>query len=148
MRTDRRAEKNTIFTMGRLQSNNAASKAPQGRVNQRPYWLVLLSVIIRALHQVGAAVYLSSFLLAGVQGPPAFYLLLAALTGVGLLVTEGARHTQLYREVAGCGTFVKLALLGAAYHQYLPAPATVTAAFLVAAVAAHLPKDLRHRLVF
>jgi hypothetical protein len=105
-------------------------------------------VVIRALHQVGAAVYLSSFLLADVQGPPAFYLLLAVVTGGGLLFTEGARHCQFYREVAGCGTFVKLALLGAAYHEFVPVPATVTAAFLVAAVAAHLPKNLRHRLVF
>jgi uncharacterized integral membrane protein len=134
--------------MVELKPNNAASAARLGRVSHRPYWLVLLSVIIRALHQVGAAVYLSSFLLAGVQGPSALYLLLAAVTGVALLFTEGARHTQYYREVAGCATFVKLALLGAAYHEYVPAPATVTTAFLVAAVAAHLPKNIRHRLIF
>lgn len=119
-----------------------------GRVNQRPYWLVLFSVIIRALHQVGAAVYLSSFVLAGIQGPPVFYLLLSVISGGVLLCTEGARHPQFYREVAGWATIVKLLLLGVAYHGYLPPPAAVLAAFLVAAVGAHLPKDLRHRLVF
>ena len=119
-----------------------------GTARQRPYWLVLLSVFIRALHQVGAAVYLSSFLLDGIAGPPALYLGLAVVSGLVLMVTEGLRHIQFYREVAGIGTFVKLILLGIAYHAVLPQAPTVAAAFIVAAVDAHLPKQIRHRLLY
>jgi hypothetical protein len=119
-----------------------------GRVKQRPYWLVILSVIVRAFHQVGAAVYLSSYLLAGIHGPPIFYLGLSVVTGLLLIVTEGLRHPQSYREVSGLGTLSKLLVLGAAYHNYLPDTAAVSAAFIVAAIAAHLPKNIRHRLVF
>lgn len=119
-----------------------------GAAKQRPYGLVLFSVVVRALHQVGAAVYLSSFLLDEIAGPPVFYLGLAVVTGLVLMVTEGLRHIQFYREFAGLGTFVKLLLLGIAYHGLLPQTATVLAAFLVAAVAAHLPKTIRHRLLY
>ena len=119
-----------------------------GRVKQRPYWLVILSVIVRALHQVGAAVYLSSYLLPGINGPPVFYLGLSVVTGLLLIFTEGLRHPQSYREVSGLGTLSKLLVLGAAYHNYLPETAAVLAAFIIAAIAAHLPKNIRHRLVF
>jgi hypothetical protein len=119
-----------------------------GPARERPYWLVLASVVIRALQQVGAAVYLSSFLLGDADGPPAFYLWLAVLTGALLVATEGLRHVQLYREVAGLGTAVKLVLLGLAFHGVLPHTATVAAAFMVAAIAAHLPKTIRHRLLY
>lgn len=119
-----------------------------GAAKQRPYGLVLFSVVVRALHQVGAAVYLSSFLLDEIVGPPEFYLWLAVVTGAVLMVTEGLRHIQFYREFAGLGTFVKLILLGVAYHELLPQTPAVVAAFLVAAVAAHLPKTIRHRLLY
>lgn len=118
-----------------------------GPVAHRPYWVVLFSVLIRALHQVAAAVYLSSFLLDGIFGPPPFYLWLSVVTGLALVITEGMRHRALYREVAGLATILKLVLLGIAYHGYLPPTATVMTAFLIAAIAAHLPKDLRHRLI-
>ena len=98
--------------------------------------------------RLGAAVYLSSFLLAGIVGPPAVYLWLSIVTGVALVVTEGMRHRALYREVAGLATLIKLVLLGIAYHGYLPQAAMVALAFFIAAIAAHLPKNLRHRLVF
>lgn len=119
-----------------------------GTVAPRPYWVVLASVLIRALHQIGAAVYLSSYLLDNIVGPPAFYLWLSIISGLALLFTEGLRHRSLYREVAGLGTFVKVMLLGLAYHGFLPETATVTAAFVFAAVAAHLPKNIRHRLLY
>lgn len=119
-----------------------------GPVVPRPYGVVLLSVAIRALHQVGAAVYLSSFLLAGIAGPPQFYLWLSIATGLVLLVTEGMRHRAWYREVCGAATIIKVALLGIAYHTYLPGTATVAAAFVIAALGAHLPKDIRHRLIY
>ena len=131
--------------MGPEEKNAAPALGP---VAPRPYWLVLFSVVIRALHQVGAAVYLSSFLLDGIVGPPALYLWLSILTGVILVLTEGMRHRALYREVGGLATLVKLVLLGVAYHGYLPPTVTVTLAFFIAAIAAHLPRDLRHRLVF
>ena len=131
-----------------MDPENQNESPAMGPVAPRPYWLVLISVVIRALHQVGAAVYLSSFLLAGIIGPPAVYLWLSIITGVALVVTEGMRHRALYREVAGLATLIKLVLLGIAYHGYLPQTAMVTLAFFIAAIAAHLPKNLRHRLIF
>lgn len=128
-------------------SKNNSSPAT-GPVFPRPYWVVLLSVAIRALHQVGAAVYLSSYLLDAIAGPPHFYLWLSAGTGLLLLFTEGLRHRAWYREISGAATIVKVVLLGAAYHAYLPEAATVAAAFVIAACGAHLPKDIRHRLLY
>lgn len=123
------------------------SPSRMGPVAHRPYWVVLFSVLIRAIHQVAAAVYLSCFLLDGIAGPPAFYLWLSVATGLVLVFTEGMRHRALYREVSGLATILKLVLLGIAYHGYLPASTMVLTAFLIAAIAAHLPKDLRHRLI-
>ena len=131
-----------------MSSEETSPSAVMGPVAARPYWVVLLSVVIRALHQVGAGVYLASFLVDGIVGPPTFYLWLAVVTGLGLTATEGLRHRALYREVAGLATILKVVLLGIAFHGYLPEAGTVTLAFLVAAIAAHLPKNLRHRLVF
>ncbi|MEJ2133880.1 MAG: hypothetical protein P8X86_01395 [Desulfofustis sp.] len=131
-----------------MSSEETSPSAVMGPVAARPYWVVLLSVVIRALHQVGAGVYLASFLVDGIAGPPTFYLWLSVVTGLGLTATEGLRHRALYREVAGLATILKVVLLGIAFHGYLPEAGTVTLAFLVAAIAAHLPKNLRHRLVF
>jgi hypothetical protein len=131
-----------------MSSEETSPSAVMGPVAARPYWVVLLSVLIRALHQVGAGVYLASFLVDGIAGPPTFYLWLSVVTGLGLTATEGLRHRALYREVAGLATILKVVLLGIAFHGYLPEAGTVTLAFLVAAIAAHLPKNLRHRLVF
>lgn len=119
-----------------------------GPVYPRPQWVVLLSVVIRAMHQVGAAVYLSSYLLDGIVGPPVLYFWLSVVTGIALLFTEGLRHRQLYREVSGIGTIVKVLLLGVAYHGYMPETAMVVTAFFIAAIAAHLPKNIRHRLLY
>jgi hypothetical protein len=124
------------------------SSPDTGPVYPRPYWVVLLSVAIRALHQVGAAVYLSSYLLDGVAGPPRFYLWLSIGTGLVLLGTEAMRHRAWYREVCGAATVIKIALLGIAYHAYLPEAAAVAVAFVVAALGAHLPKNIRHRLLY
>ncbi len=119
-----------------------------GPVVPRPYWLVLVSVAIRALHQVGSAVYLSSFLLDDILGPPPFYLWLAIGSGLALMATEALRHRALYREVAGLATILKVVLLGIVFHGYLPGTSTVLVVFIFAAIAAHLPKNLRHRLLF
>ena len=122
--------------------------AATGRIGNRPYWVLLMSVVLRAIHQVGAAVYLSTFIIEGITGPPTVYLGMAVISGVALFFTESMRHRQIYREISGFGTFAKLLLLGAAYHQMLPPAQTVLAAFVLASLSAHLPKDIRHRLVF
>ena len=87
-----------------------------GRIGNRPYWVLSLSIIIRAIHLMGAAVVLTSFLPGeGVQPPSPFYALVAFASGVGLFFTEWIRHRQICRELAGVSTFIKLILLGGAY---------------------------------
>jgi len=122
--------------------------AVTGRIGNRPYGVLLFSVVLRAVHQVGAAVYLTSFIIEGISGPPGLYLGMAVISGVALFITESMRHREIYREISGFGTFAKLLLLGAAYHQVLPATQTVLAAFVLASLSAHLPKDVRHRLLY
>ncbi len=118
-----------------------------GRIGNRPYWVLSASILIRAAHLVGAAVFLTSFLLERAR-PPAPYVGLAAVSGVILLVTEWTRHRQIFRELAGVSTLAKLLLLGAAYHGIFPTRETVLLVFVVAAVASHAPKLVRHRLLF
>ena len=119
-----------------------------GRIGYRPFWVLSISIVIRAVHQVGAAVYLSSFLLDEIAGPPLVYLLIVWLSGFALLISEWMRHRQIYREVAGLSTLIKLLLLGAAYHHYMPEVATVLMAFMLSSIGAHVPKSIRHRLFF
>lgn len=126
---------------------NGGDGGTTGRIGYRPYWVLLVSVILRALHQVGAAVYLTSFLVSSLPFPR-IYMVLAVVSGLALLVTEGMRHRQIYREVSGWGTFVKVAVLGLAYHQVVPQTPAVLGAFLLASLCAHLPKEIRHRLLF
>lgn len=135
------------------QANNIAgkkeknSKVRQGKIGNRPYWVLLVSILVRAVHQLGAAVFLVSYLFSDVFAVPRVYLLAAAASGVILIFTEWMRHRQLYREFAGLATIVKCLLLGAAFHAYLPAAPAVVAAFLLASIGAHAPKDIRHRLL-
>lgn len=131
-----------------VKENRPEKFASTGRIGNRPYWVLLFSVMLRAVHQVGVAVYLTSFIIEEITGPPAVYLGMAVISGVALFITESMRHRQIYREISGFGTFAKLLLLGAAYHQVLPAAQTVLAAFVLSSLSAHLPKDIRHRLVF
>lgn len=119
-----------------------------GRIGTRPYWVLNLSVFIRAAHQVGAAVFLATYLVDGIAHPPSLYLVLVFVSGAALLFTEWMRHRQLYRELSGVTTACKLLLLGAAYHGFLPASIAVLLAFVLASVAAHVPKMVRHRLLF
>ena len=118
-----------------------------GRVVDRPYWLLNVSVFVRAAHLVGAAVFLASFLFSEVP-LPLFYLLLTIVSGGGLVGTEFMRHRQLYREFAGLVTIVKMILLGAAYHGLIPGTPAVLCAFILASWGAHVPKKMRHRLLF
>lgn len=126
----------------------ANQETKMGRIGNRPYWLLNLALFIRAAHQVGAAVFLAVFLLDGKQLLPPLYLVVVFSSGVVLMLVEWVRHRQIFREVSGICTIVKLALIGAAYHGFLSAPVTVLFAFILASVCAHAPKSVRHRLLF
>ncbi len=119
-----------------------------GRIGDRPLWVLYLSIGIRAIHQVGAAVFLASFLMDGIGRPPDYFVIIAVITGTGLIITEGMRHRQMYREVSGLSTIVKLLLLGAAFHGYLPVSGVVLISFILASLSSHMPKSIRHRLIF
>ena len=124
-----------------------ASKKSMGRVEERPYWLLLFSVFVRAAHQVGAAVFLTSFIFKDMVLSD-FYLVLVIASGIVLVGTEFMRHRQLYCECAGVVTIVKVLLLGAAFHEFIPGMPTVVFVFILASVGAHMPKKIRHRLLF
>lgn len=111
-------------------------------------WGLWLSICIRALHQLGAAFFLASFLLGygGEQAQNIMYLVL--VSGVALCIAEGARHRQMYREVSGFVTFCKCVLIGLGFHGFLPPGPAVLAGFIVASIGAHAPKQVRHRLLF
>lgn len=134
--------------MAESQEPTACAGNKMGRIGMRPYWVLNLSIFIRAVHQVGAAVFLATFLLDGFVHLPSFYLVLVFASGVALLFTEWMRHRQFYREMCGVTTACKLLLLGAAYHGFLPAPMAVLLAFVLASIGAHVPKMVRHRLLF
>ncbi len=119
-----------------------------GRIGSRPFWVLNLSVVIRALHQIGAAVFLTSFLFKESLSPPPVYLYLVFVSGFVLVFTEWLRHRQIFREISGIATALKLVLLGAAYHQFLPMTSTVVMTFFLASICSHAPKKIRHRLLF
>lgn len=122
--------------------------AKMGRIGYRPYWVLNLSIAIRALHQVGAAVFLAAYLLDVLPSPPHQYVVAVMLSGGLLLGSEWLRHRQTFREVSGLVTVAKLLLLGAAYHGFLPVRETVLLAFVLASIGSHVPKQVRHRLLF
>ena len=119
-----------------------------GRVVERPYWVLIFSVFVRAVHQVGAGVFLSAFLFPDQLPLPTLYLLIASVSGVILVWTEAMRHRQMLRELAGISTVIKLILLGMAYHHMAAPGPLVLIAFLLASVGSHAPKVIRHRLLF
>jgi hypothetical protein len=123
-------------------------RVAMGRIGTRPYWVLNLSIVIRAIHQVGAAVFLASFLLVGIIQPPPLYLFMGCVSGIVLVVTEAMRHRQIHRELSGAITLVKLLLLGIAFHRFMPATQTVLIAFVLASIGAHAPKYIRHKLLF
>lgn len=119
-----------------------------GVIGARPFWVLGLSIFVRAIHLVGAGVVLTFFLLfEGAKAPFAFTLLTVG-SGVVLLFTEWLRHRQIWREFAGVATFVKVVLLGAIFHGFFPGRETMLLVFVLASVAAHAPKLVRHRLLF
>lgn len=134
--------------MGETRKSVMCEENKMGRIGNRPYWVLNFSILVRAVHQVGAAVFLATFLLDEIVHPPSFYLVIVFGSGVALFLAEWMRHRQICRELSGVCTIVKLLLLGAAYHGYLVASVTVLSAFLLASVGAHAPKKVRHRLLF
>jgi len=122
--------------------------AKQGRIGFRPFWVLNVSILLRAIHQIGAAVFLAAYLIDDIGPAPLFYVILAGVSGTALLLTEWLRHRQIYREISGLSTLVKLLLLGLAFHDILPQTTTVLATFIIASVASHAPKQFRHRLLF
>jgi NhaP-type Na+/H+ or K+/H+ antiporter len=134
--------------MSEMQKSAVCEGKKMGRIGNRPYWILNLSILVRAVHQVGAAVFLATFLLDEIVHPPSFYLVIVFGSGVALFLAEWMRHRQICRELSGVSTIVKLLLLGAAYHGFLSAPLAVLLAFILASVGAHAPKMLRHRLLF
>lgn len=134
--------------MSRGNKTGQNNKTRLGRTADRPYWIVILSIIIRAFHQVGAAVFLSAFILKDIHAFSDFYIILAAVTGILLLITEGMRHRQIFREVSGIITVLKLIVLGLAAHHLIPGLPSVLLVFLIASFFSHAPKSIRHRLLF
>lgn len=130
------------------QEKKYSQKERMGRIGERPYWVLNLSIVIRALHQVGAAVFLTTFLLKDTFVLPRFYLYLVFASGFALIFTEWMRHRQVFREVSGIATFIKLIFLGAAFHQFLPMTPTVVFTFLLASICSHAPKKVRHKLMY
>jgi hypothetical protein len=133
--------------LDKIESRSENSET-MGRIGDRPYWVYSGSLLVRALHQIGAAVFLAAYLLDAVPGPPLLYVAIAFVSGLMLSIIEWMRHRQIYREVSGVTTLVKLLLLGAAFHGYLPPQGTVLLAFFIASLAAHAPKRVRHKLLF
>jgi hypothetical protein len=130
------------------QQKITADKDRLGRAVQRPYWVLTMSILLRACHQVGAALFLCSFMFASGNHFPHWSSYLSLVSGVLLLAAEAMRHRQIYREISGLITIVKCVLIGAAVHGVLPAAPTVLVAFLAASIGAHAPKNIRHRLIF
>ena len=125
------------------------SKKPRmGRIEDRPYWIFIFSIFVRAVHQLGAAVFLAAYLFPDKLALPQLYLFMAATSGIILMGAEWYRHRQLLKEFSGLSTMIKLVLLGLAYHTHLASKILVVTAFLLASVCSHAPKAVRHRLMF
>lgn len=127
--------------------HDTAGKGRMGKIAERPGWVLGLSIGLRAMHLVGAAVFLAFFLLHEGMRPPGRYVAITLISGALLFFTEWLRHRQICRELCGVATLLKLLLLGGAFHGVLPAGESVLAAFVLAALASHAPKLVRHRLL-
>ncbi|MFV0437414.1 MAG: hypothetical protein ACK5PS_08495 [Desulfopila sp.] len=123
-------------------------KARFGRIGPRSGTMLWFSIIVRGAHQFGGALFLVYYFLGQGDALPVGYLALAGASGLLLVWTEWLRHRQLYREVAGVVTGLKCLVLGAVIHGWLPQAIPVACVFLLASVAAHAPREVRHRLLW
>ncbi|MHC4472315.1 MAG: hypothetical protein ACYS99_15300 [Planctomycetota bacterium] len=119
-----------------------------GRVGDRPYWIRTGSVFVRAAHLLAASAVAGAYLLNGKDIDAQAWWLVAGVSGVLLLVAELLRHVELYREVAGWSTILKLVLIGGILAAPAAAPWLMSAAFVVAVLGAHFPRGWRHRKLF
>lgn len=108
----------------------------------------MISILVRAVHQVGAAVFLGGILLGHAADTVHIYLEIACASGVILMITESIRHRQLLREVSGMTTLLKLVILGVAFSFEVPSMPLILFSFILASIFSHAPKIIRHRLLF
>lgn len=108
-------------------------------------WIRNGSVFVRATHLVVATAVGGAYLLS-VPGPVAHaWWIAVGLTGALLLVAEWLRHPTLHRELAGWATILKLVLIAGIVAAPSAAIWLMSAAIVVAALGAHLPRRWRHR---
>lgn len=133
--------------MKNTKSAKENSEVVLGRIGNRPVWALHGSNVIRTIHQIGGAVFLTSYLVRDAFVLPRFFLVLVLVSGCLLFVAEGIRHRQIFRELTGVMTFIKLCLLGFAYHGYWQSDILVLIAFVVASMSSHAPRNIRHRIL-
>jgi hypothetical protein len=124
------------------------SKSNRGKVSDRPFWIRTGSVFIRAVHLLAASAVSGAYLLTVENTGAHTWWLVAGISGVLLLVAEFIRHVELYRELGGWSTILKLVLIGCIPAAPATAPWLMSAAFVIAVLGAHFPRRWRHRKLF
>jgi len=117
---------------------------PVGRLR----WIRTGSVFVRAAHLLGACAVGGAYLLGVGDARLHGWWILAAASGLLLLAAELVQHRELYREVAGWATVLKLLLIGLIFVFPRAALWLMSAALIVAVIGAHAPKNWRHRKLF
>lgn len=118
------------------------------KMGDRPSRVRIGSVFVRAVHLLAASAVAGACLL-NVEGTGVrTWWFVAAISGVLLLAAEFIQHAELYRELAGWSTILKLVLIGGIVAAPAAAPWLMSAAFVVAVLGAHAPRRWRHRRLF
>ena len=102
----------------------------------------------RAAHLLAASAVLGACLWNVGDRGVHWWWLAAGVSGGLLILAELLKHVELYREVAGWSTVLKLLLLALALAAPVAAPWLMSAAFVVAVVGGHAPRVWRHRRLF
>ena len=123
-------------------------KTGLGRTGDGPRWIRTGSVFVRAAHLLAASAVAGVYLLDVRDTEARGWWIAAGATGILLLAAEVSRHRELYREVAGWATLLKLVLIGLIPAFPPAAPWLMSTAFVVAVVGAHAPRNWRHRRLF
>lgn len=131
-----------------MKKTKIESRGKVGVIVDRPYWMVYVSITARAIHQLGAAIFLATYLLNHpVLQTRQVSLAVAALSGLLLMGVEAFRHRQFLREVFGLVTVLKVFFIGLAFHAWLAPVPTLFLVFFVASLASHAPRGIRHRML-
>ncbi len=133
---------------GRVACDTMDDDPALGRTGARPWWIRTGSVFVRAAHLLAASAVAGVYLLDVPDADAYAWWVAAGVSGVLLLGGEALRHRELYREVGGWATVLKLALIGVIPACRGAAPWLMSAAFVVAVLGAHFPRKWRHRKVF